>query len=334
MLLDNWQLARLDREEAPVLTVVVDTEEEFDWSNAHSRADTSVTHMRHIHRVQNICDDFGVRPCYAIDYPIASQESGFGPLVGIHDDGRCSIGAHLHPWVNPPHEEDVNARNSYPGNLPAALERTKLEILNAKIQSVFGRPAVVYKAGRFGVGPNTGAALESLGFTVDVSPMSAFDFSADGGPNFERFPGEPWWFGEDRRLLCIPGTGSLVGMMGPMARPCYRLATQAWLQRMRMPGILARLRLVDRLRLSPEGYTLEELRRLTQYLLARGVRVFSLSFHSPSVEPGRTPYVRSVEELEAFLDRLRGYFDYFFDELKGRTMSPTEIRAHLLSMDA
>ena len=135
-------------------------------------------------------------------------------------------------------------------------------------------------------------------------------------------------------MLCIPGTGALVGMMGRAALPCYRFATQTWLERMRLPGILARLRLVDRLRLSPEGYTLEELRRLTRYLLARGVRVLSLSFHSPSVQPGCTPYVRNGGELVAFLDRLRGYFEYFFNELKGRTMSPIEIRGHLLSRDA
>ena len=334
MLLDTRQTARLGKDEAPILTVVVDTEEEFDWSKALSRANTDVSHMRHIHRVQEICDEFGVRPCYVIDYPVAAQEPGYGPLVAIHDDGRCSIGAHLHPWVNPPHDEHVNARNSYPGNLPAALEHRKLGTLNETIQSVFGRPAAVYKAGRYGIGPNTGATLEALGFDVDVSPMIAFDFSADGGPDFARLPNDPWWFGEERQLLCIPGTGALVGVMGRAALPCYRFATRAWLERMRVPGLLARMRLVDRLRLSPEGYTLEELKRLTRYLLARGVRVLTLSFHSPSVQPGCTPHVRNADELVAFLDRLRGYFDYFFHELKGGTMSPIEIRAHLLSRDA
>ena len=131
-------------------------------------------------------------------------------------------------------------------------------------------------------------------------------------------------------MLCIPGSGALVGMLGHAALPWYRLASRSWLARMRVPGMLAHLRLAERLRLSPEGYTLAELRRLTKFLLERGVRVLSLSFHSPSVQPGFTPYVRNSDELASFLDRLRGYFEYFFLELNGRAMSPIEIHAYLL----
>jgi hypothetical protein len=38
------------------------------------------------------------------------------------------------------------------------------------------------------------------------------------------------------------------------------------------PAILARVRVLDRLALSPEGMTLDELRRLTRALLADGLR--------------------------------------------------------------
>jgi hypothetical protein len=308
---------------------VIDTEEEFDWAKPHSRAATSVTAMRHIHRVQAICDMFDLHPCYVVDFPVVAQESGYGPVKEIRDDGRCSIGAHLHPWVTPPYEEEVNSWNSYPGNLPMALERAKLECLSEQIQDVFGEPATVYKAGRYGVGSNTGAILDALGYEVDVSPVAAFDLSADGGPNFERFPIEPWWHDERHRLLFVPGTAALVGGLGAAALPCYRIATRPWFEQLHIPGILARLRVVDRLRLSPEGYSLDEMKRLTRFLMMKGVRVFSISLHSPSAEPGNTPYVRTAAELEAFLHRLRDYFEFFFGELDGRTMSPLELRDQL-----
>ncbi len=64
----------------PQLIVVVDTEEEFDWNKDFDRNQISVRHMTNIHRAQDICDDFGVTPVYVIDYPIASQESGYAPL--------------------------------------------------------------------------------------------------------------------------------------------------------------------------------------------------------------------------------------------------------------
>src|SRR3546814_20419106 len=54
-------------------------------------------------------------------------------LKSFCDRGECRIGAHLHPWVNPPHREVVNAVNSYPGNLPPELERAKLTALTQEI---------------------------------------------------------------------------------------------------------------------------------------------------------------------------------------------------------
>ena len=99
-----------------------------------------------------------------------------------------------------------------------------------------------------------------------------------------------------------------------------------------MPGILARLDLIDRLHLSPEGFDFADLRRLTEFLLDRGVRVFTLSFHSPTLDPGRTPYVGNRSDLEKFLDVLRRYLGYFLGELEGTSMTPLEIKKYLESI--
>lgn len=113
----------------PTLLVVIDTEEEFDWSAEFSSANTGTSAMRHIHRGQSLFDEFGIRPTYVIDYPVATNSEaieGLGPIIA---DGRAELGAHLHPWVNPPFQEDTSRHNSYHGNLPADLEREKLGIL-------------------------------------------------------------------------------------------------------------------------------------------------------------------------------------------------------------
>ena len=100
----------------------------------------------------------------------------------------------------------------------------------------------------------------------------------------------------------------------------------AWL---RAPAIASRLRLLERIRLTPEGHTFAEMRRLTRALLARGQRIFVLSFHSPSVVPGNTPYVTSEAELDAFLERLRRFLVMFRDELHGRFVTPHALKAEL-----
>jgi len=320
------QLIRVGGESRPILVVVIHTEEEFDWDKPHDRSATSVAHMRHIDRAQSVFDAFGIVPNYVVDYPIATQAEASGPLKVYADAGRALIGAHLHPWVSPPYEEVVNARNSYPGNLPPELEREKLRVLTERITAAFGAPPRTYLAGRYGFGPHTGEILESLGYEVDISAAASIDYSADGGPDYSGYTSDPYWFGRTRRLLGLPGSGGYVGWLRAGGTPLYRRLTRPWLRRARVSGAVARLRLLERIRLSPEDYTEPEMRRLTEALMADGVRVFVFSFHSPSVMPGGTPYVRNDADLERFLEKCRRYFDFFLRDLGGTAMTPLGVK--------
>ena len=320
------ELIHINPETKPILVVVIHTEEEFDWNKAHDRNATGVTHMRHIDQAQRVFDEFGIVPNYVVDYPIATQAEAFGPLKVYADEGRALIGAHLHPWVSPPFDEELNAYNSYPGNLPRALEQEKLRLLIDKITAAFGTPPLTYLAGRYGFGPHTGEILEDLGYEVDISAAASIDYSADGGPDYSDYTSEPYWIGNSRRLLGLPGSGGYVGLLRAGATPLYRRLTSPSLRRARISGAVARLRLLERIRLSPEDYSEPEMRRLTTTLLADGVRVFVFSFHSPSVMPGGTPYVRTDADLKRFLEKCRRYFDFFMRELGGTTMTPLGVK--------
>jgi hypothetical protein len=320
------RLIELPKSTRPILAVVVHTEEEFDWAKPYDRAATGVTHMRRIERAQEIFDAYGIVPNYVIDYPIASQDVAIAPLKSFADSGRALIGAHLHPWVSPPYVEEVNTRNSYPCNLPRALEAEKLERLTDQIERAFSARPRTYLAGRYGFGANTGSILEDLGYEVDISPAVPIDFSADGGPDYSSYTSDPYWFGKERRLLGLPGTGGYVGWLRAGATPLYRVVTHRVMRDIRAAGVFARLGLMERIRLSPEDYSEPEMRRLTRVLLNEGVRIFVFSFHSPSIMPGGTPYVRSQADLDRFLDKCRRYFDFFMHELAGIAMTPLEIK--------
>ena len=323
------ELILLPPDTFPILAVVIHTEEEFDWSKAHNRTATGVEHMQHIDRAQSLFDEFDIVPNYVIDYPIASQEVAFAPLKAFADSGRALIGTHLHPWVSPPHDEEVNARNSYPGNLPRELEEEKLRRLTEKIFDSFGTQPVTYLAGRYGFGPNTGNILEELGYEVDISPAVPINFSKDGGPDYSKYTSHPYWFGKNRKLLGLPGTGGYVGTLRKGGTSLYNRLTHPWLRGTKLSGLIARLRLMERIRLSPEDYSEPEMRRLTTALIKEGIRIFVFSFHSPSIQPGGTPYVQSQAELRLFLDKCRRYFDYFFSTLGGIAMTPLEIKRFL-----
>jgi hypothetical protein len=81
--------------------------------------------------------------------------------------------------------------------------------------------------------------------------------------------------------------------------------------------------------LSPEGARLEEMCALVKASYASGLRTFALTLHSPSIDPGCTPYVRSRDELRSFLDRITKFCEFFFDEMGGITLSVHELEAWL-----
>lgn len=309
----------------PLLMVVVDTEEDFDWTRTLSRDNVGVRSIASQHRAQEIFARHGIVPTYVVDYPVATDAESVATLRQFLDAGACEIGAHLHPWVNPPHSEDVTPWNSYPGNLPAALEREKLEILTDAIAQGFGSRPTVYKAGRYGVGPDTGALLEDMGYEVDVSVVPYTSFTADGGPDFTAFHHAPYWFGENRRLLEIPLTCGFAGAFANWGPGLYRKMAGPLGKRLRARGVAARLGVVERIRLTPEGVGLAALERLTRAVLGQGGKVFALTFHSPSLEPGNTPYVRDEEDLRRFVDTLDCYFEFFFRKIGGAATTPTRL---------
>lgn len=313
------------RDAPPQLLVVIDTEEEFDWTEPLARANTAVRTIAAQPKAQAVFDRLGVTPTYVIDYPVASDPYAVELLGGWRAAGRCEIGAHLHPWVNPPHEEAVTARNSYPGNLPPALERAKLEVLTETIERNFGFRPTVYKAGRYGVGPATGQILEGLGYDVDVSIVPHSEFTGDGGPDFRTFDPTLFWFGHERPLLEIPLTCGFSGLLARGGARLYPYLAGAAGLALHAPGIAGRLRVLDRTRLTPEGAGFSDLRRVTEALLAQGQRVFMMTYHSPTLEAGHTPYTRTEAEIEDFVGTIERYLEDFLGRLGGRPSTPTAV---------
>jgi hypothetical protein len=312
----------------PVLLVVVDTEENFDWNGAYSSSSTAVHGMRRIEKLQSIFDRFGIKPAYMVDYAIASQHAGYGPLIDIVATGRCEIGAHLHPWINPPTVERMCSGNSYPSNLPSTLEAEKLRRLTSIIEANLGIRATSYKAGRYGIGGATPEILIDQGYTVDLSVVPTRDYSADGGPDFRSFHAvRPFWVDKRRRLLEIPSTTALIGGLSGSGAALFNEINGRIGRSLRLPAIFARLGLFNRITLTPEGVTLREAKALTRHLLANGERVFTLAFHSTSLTPGSTPYSKNEKDVAGLYAWLKGYFAFFEGEVAGHSVTPSAFRA-------
>ncbi len=320
-LLMSASFLTLTPDDRPRLLSVVDTEEEFDWSQPFSREATTVRHIERIGWLQEVFDEFRAIPAYVVGYPIASQKAAYLPLRTFIEEQRACLGAHLHPWVTPPYSEELSKWNSYGGNLSEELERAKLSNLTGRIEQSFGSRPRVFKAGRYGVGPNTLRILSNLGYTVDLSPAPPLDCSGDGGPNFSKMSCAP--FQDDKTgLLVIPGTGSFSGWWPGDQAAAHGWATTSWRNRVRANMFLSRSGAVHRLWLSPESFSATTMIRYTGSLVKRGVRSFVVSLHSPVVMAGATPFARNEGEVTELLGRLREYLRFFFGELQGEAWTP------------
>lgn len=321
----DCDVAALPPDGPPYLIVAVHTEEEFDWSQPFDRTQVGVTHIQALSDAQSLFAGHGLRPVYVVDWPVIDQDASSAVLRALCRDDAAIIGTHLHPWVSPPHDEPVTAQNSYPGNLPEPLERAKITALTERIGAVTGRRPDIYLAGRYGFGPNTGRILVDLGYRIDLSSVVGYDYRAGAGPDYRSIGPDPFWcrpHGDARRLLCLPHTAGMVGGLCRRGR-----LTAGWLETplavaTGLRRVAGRLAGIEQLRLSPEGFTLENLKRLTRALVGDGVRAFVLSFHSPSLQPGHTPYVRTGSDRQAFLERLDHFLTFFRDEIGGELSDP------------
>ncbi len=296
--------------------VFVDTEEEFDWTMPKRRDATSVRAVSALPKAHAVLRGYGVTPAYLIDYPVATTPASVEVLRGFVEAGECLIGSQLHPWVNPPFDETVDSFNSFPGNLPRGIERAKIAALTEAITTNFGQRPIVYRAGRYGVGPNTEALLDEQGYRMDVSVRPFFDYRGEGGPHFRGMQARPYWTGHERRLLEVPLSSAFIGGFSGFGEPLFRASQWPPLR-----ALLARTRLLNRVALTPEGFPLDEALKVLGVMLDSGTRLFSISFHSPSVEPGHTPYVRDAADLRAFY----AWFDGVFECLAKAGVTPVDV---------
>jgi hypothetical protein len=314
----------LDRVFGTRFLLFVDTEEEFDWDAPFSRTAHSVSALRGMAEGQAWFAAAGVKPVYVTDYPVLENAAAVAMLGQWMADGSADIGAHLHPWVNPPFVETVNAANSYAGFLPEEVERAKLQALRDRIHLAFGQAPIAYRAGRYGAGPNTARILEELGFRLDSSVRSRFDYSAGHGPDFYGMPLDPFWAGPQRALIELPLSTAFTGLLRGSGQSLY-WAAQAMGP---MCGALAKARLLSRVPLTPEGVPVRDAVDAVDSLLETGTRVLNFSFHSPTLEPGHTPYVRDAADLSAFYH----WWEVVLNHLDKRGVRPATLARFLAAV--
>jgi hypothetical protein len=280
------------------MIVSIDTEED-NWYR--SREGVTCENIQALRQQARFFDALGVRATYFTSYQVASSPAAADVIREV--GARGEIAAHVHPWNTPPLDEGFTPRNSMLKNLPAALQLSKLQTLTAALQETFGARPRAFRAGRYGLGPGTVEALQRCGYRVDssVTPFVSWE-EFDDGPSFVDAPLTAYRLAPGRDVTRPASDGEIVEI--PLSGGFNHGPFPAFLA-----GLGARAGLCKRVVLSPECASVAEMMTLSQRLLERGVPQLQLTWHSPSLMPGLSPFTRTAADVQGLFAAVEDYFD-------------------------
>lgn len=300
----------------PLLIVSLDTEED-NWNR--SRNGVTVENIGELRRQARVFERLGVRPTYFTTYTVALDARAADVLHEVGNGGRAEIAAHLHPWNTPPLDEAFVPRNSMLKNLPAELQLAKLQRLTAALTESLGQTPTAFRAGRYGIGSNTVAALISCGYRVDssVKPFANLQV-VDDGPTFVGAPLTPYRLAPDRdvrepardgTLLEIPLSCGFNRGPFPLWDRTRRLLEGVPFRWLHVAGLAARAGLVQRISLSPEFQSVSDMLTLSARLLEHAVPYLHVTWHTPSLKPGLSPFTPTSADVERLYASIEAYFE-------------------------
>ncbi|MEM1397627.1 MAG: glycosyltransferase [Pseudomonadota bacterium] len=311
----------------PKLLITVDTEEIFDW-NDFSGQRIHVPDPCDVDRFHDVCKRAGGVPLYLLTYPMLKDAPSTAYFQSLDQKGEARLGLHLHHWTTPPITEHTSEFYSWQMNLPSSVHRQKLNVLADTFEAVFGKRATAHRAGRYGIAPHCYPALAEAGVHFDFSPSPAFDFSRNGGPNFQAMSNHPFLLEVDRGadrashpILVTPASGAFGRrgtsfFTGAIGEPGFGFSTK------QQPPLFS-----SPMRLSPEGTSLEDMVGLAKHLTKAGVEVLTFSIHSSTLTTGANQYVQSSRDVDALLERTASFLDVFQNEIGGALISFDEFQS-------
>lgn len=299
--------------------VTVDTEED-DWGSYEATGATAAN-IKRIPSLQELLARHGARATYFVNrVPLLSEETA-EVLRALARDPSVEVGTHCHPWNTPPFGGPGGVAGSMMCNLSREANRSKVAEVTRMIGDVLEVEPRSFRTGRWGFGPSVAHALADLGYQVDSSVSPFIDWSGVGGPDFAEALLEPYRFRPDRPLELHPD-GTLIEVPTTVAAlrgdPLKQARTRVRLERTRwaqtgLIGVLDRLGVFARRWLSPEVSSAGEMIRLAENLVLHGVQTLDMTFHSCTLLPGATPFVRSEADLQVFLGRVEAFLSYCRD---------------------
>jgi peptidoglycan/xylan/chitin deacetylase (PgdA/CDA1 family) len=298
------------------LIVTIDTEED-DWGS-YQRTGSTLQNIEKIPHLQELFDEYNVKPTYLITYPVAMDRRAVSILKRILDNGKCEIGAHCHPWNTPPFDEENNEVNSMLCNISAGLQYKKLLTLHEAIIQRFGIEPKSFRAGRWGYNETVAENLYRLDYKVDTSISPFCDWSESYGPDFTLTYPDPYRIQfhnhlesyPKRNMIEIPASVGFLQKNFPLCNRILNKLRSKNLRHFHIIGMLYRLKLLNLVWLSPEISNGQEMISLCKTFMKIGYEYLNMSFHSTSLLIGKSPFAKDESRLSSFYEDIKSVLTF------------------------
>lgn len=325
-----------NKKQEPVIFILsVDTEEEWDWSGPFPNDNFSVSNVNEIPAFQLFCQELGVKPTYFVDYAVANNTHSANILKKLNR-AELEIGAHLHPWANPPFYDETSEAASHVVNLPIEHVKEKLKALNKKIIDNIEEQPVSFRTGRWGINGEILELLAKEGYKTDSSvyPLYHNDFFS-----CENASTNPYWpdlnntnnEGSPHKIYEIPVTVGFNRSNYPLWQKLHKLCLKAPFTWLRTNGILWQTHILRKLYLSPELCTANDMKTLIDVGLKKKQRVFHMYLHSSSLIEKITGLSNEANARENICKRIQQVVEHLEKSHPVQFCTITEAREMLLT---
>ena len=314
--------------------ITVDTEADNEWKRS---ANSQVENIKFLPRFQALCERYNFKPTYLLTYDVVQDSEAVAILKPWQDKGQAEIGAHLHPWINPPmtKERDWEVKHHrFPHELNDYELKSKLENLTNTIRDKFHIMPKSFRAGRWGFDKRVAKELLRLNYLVDCSITPKVDWSStvgdpkgSGGPNFRDYQVAPYFLDIDdvsqkgkSSLLEVPMT---ILFSSTFKKENFVLGNTF----LKLPDSFFK-KVINRLffrqkwlRVFPNSKT-KDWQKLYTSAKQNGLPVMEFMIHSSELMPGGSPYAKDQQAVEFTYQQIEDMFKFFKKQkMQGMTLS-------------
>lgn len=297
-----------------VFILTIDTEEEWDWDGPFPEKDFSVKNLERVPAFQDFCNNNGIRPSYFVDYAAAKGAAENNTFTQAIKDNTCELGAHLHPWANPPFFAKPSEENSHVVNLPIEQVESKLDTLvNVFVDELEYQPSS-FRTGRWGISSDIMKLLWSRGFNVDSSVYPYYSnefFHCQGSPIGAYWPDsqDVLKAGAQRNIMEIQASVGFNRKAFSVCNKIHDAAESSPLKYLKIVSLLWHTHLLRKIYMSPEVMQPRDMVALAHQTHNNGAHYINMFFHSSNLIANGTGFFDVADPFNEICTRVSTVID-------------------------